>query len=56
VLGGTSGGHTNVEIADEIGYSANTTKTCVGTITERLGASDRSQAAVHAAETGLFSP
>ena len=37
-------------------YSSNTIETYVKTITQKLGAVDRTQAAVYAAEIGLFSP
>ena len=49
-------GHTNAEIAQTMGFSANAIKSNVSSITEKLGASDRTQAAVYAVEVGLFTP
>ena len=56
VLGETVRGRTNAEIAKKLGFSANTIKSHVSGISEKLGVSDRTQAAVYAAEVGLFTP
>lgn len=56
VLGEMARGLTNTEIAENLSFSTNTVKADIRSITEKLGASDRTQAAVHAAETGLFDP
>jgi DNA-binding NarL/FixJ family response regulator len=49
-------GKTNQEIAQELGLSALTVKTYVQRIIGKLGVSDRTQAAVRAAELGLLAP
>jgi DNA-binding NarL/FixJ family response regulator len=49
-------GKTNREIAQELGLSALTVKTYVQRIIGKLGVSDRTQAAVRAAELGLLAP
>jgi DNA-binding NarL/FixJ family response regulator len=49
-------GKTNQEIAQELGLSALTVKTYVQRIIAKLGVSDRTQAAVRAAELGLLAP
>jgi DNA-binding NarL/FixJ family response regulator len=49
-------GKTNQEIAQRLGLSALTVKTYVQRIIGKLGVSDRTQAAVRAAELGLLAP
>ena len=49
-------GKTNQEIARSLGLSALTVKTHVQRIIAKLGVSDRTQAAVRAAELGLLAP
>jgi DNA-binding NarL/FixJ family response regulator len=49
-------GKTNQEIAQVLGLSALTVKTYVQRIIAKLGVSDRTQAAVRAAELGLLAP
>jgi len=49
-------GKTNREIARELGLSALTVKTHVQRVIAKLGVSDRTQAAVRAAELGLLAP
>ena len=49
-------GKTNQEIAQILGLSALTVKTYVQRIIGKLGVSDRTQAAVRAAELGLLAP
>ena len=49
-------GKTNQEIAQILGLSALTVKTYVQRIIAKLGVSDRTQAAVRAAELGLLAP
>ena len=51
-----AGGKTNQEIAQILGLSALTVKTYVQRIIGKLGVSDRTQAAVRAAELGLLAP
>jgi DNA-binding NarL/FixJ family response regulator len=46
-------GYTNREIADELGYSVGTIKNRVQALIEKLGVSDRTQAAVTAVRAGL---
>ncbi len=48
-------GQTNQQIARELTLSVSTIKTHVEHIIGKLGVSDRTQAAVHAAEVGLLS-
>jgi ATP/maltotriose-dependent transcriptional regulator MalT len=49
-------GQTNQEIAQSLVLSALTVKTHVQRIIGKLGVSDRTQAAVRAAELGLLNP
>ncbi|WP_266096564.1 PAS domain S-box protein [Rubrobacter marinus] len=56
ILGLMAKGRTNTEIAGDLGFSPNTVKTHVKSITAKLGVSDRTQAAVYAAGVGLFTP
>lgn len=51
-----AGGATNKEIADRMHYSVGTVKNVVQRIIEKLGASDRTQAAVLAVQAGLVKP
>ena len=53
VLGLLARGLTNKEIAREIGYSVGTVKNVVQRVIEKLGVSDRTQAAVQAVYSGL---
>ncbi len=48
-------GFTNPQIAKALLHSISTVKVCVKSITEKLGVSDRTQAAVRAIELGLVS-
>ena len=48
-----AGGRTNREIGDTLGYSTSTIKSTVQAIIEKLGVSDRMQAAVLAVQAGL---
>ena len=48
-------GHTNEQIARELLLSTSTVKNHVGRILSKLGASDRTQAAIMAIEMGLIS-
>ena len=48
-------GHTNEQIAKELLLSTSTVKNHVGRILSKLGASDRTQAAIMAIEMGLIS-
>jgi PAS domain S-box-containing protein len=54
VLGEMVRGRTNSEIAEELAFSVDTIKARVKSVIEKLGVADRTQAAVSAAETGLF--
>ena len=54
VLGWIVQGHTNREIASKLSVSAGTVKVHVEHIIAKLGASDRTQAAVRAVELGLL--
>jgi len=49
-------GQTNREIAEAVGYSVGTIKNTVQAIMEKLGVSDRTQAAVLAVRSGIFAP
>jgi DNA-binding NarL/FixJ family response regulator len=51
-----SRGKTNQQIAQILGLSALSVKTYVQSIIGKLGVSDRTQAAVRAAELGLLTP
>ncbi len=53
VLQLVAGGHTNREIAGELGYSVGTIKNAVQRVIEKLEVSDRTQAAVLAVRAGL---
>lgn len=53
VLQLVAGGHTNREIADELGYSVGTIKNAVQRVIEKLDVSDRTQAAVLAVRAGI---
>ncbi len=53
VLQLVAGGHTNREIADDLGYSVGTIKNAVQRVIEKLDVSDRTQAAVLAVRAGL---
>lgn len=53
VLQLVAGGHTNREIADELGYSVGTIKNAVQRVIEKLEVSDRTQAAVLAVRAGI---
>jgi DNA-binding NarL/FixJ family response regulator len=49
-------GQTNREIGETVGYSVGTIKNTVQAIMEKLGVSDRTQAAVLAVRSGIFAP
>jgi len=53
VLQLAAGGHTNREIADELGYSVGTIKNAVQRVIEKLDVSDRTQAAVLVVRAGI---
>ena len=53
VLQLVAGGHTNREIADELGYSVGTIKNAVQRVIEKLDVSDRTQAAVLVVRAGI---
>jgi DNA-binding NarL/FixJ family response regulator len=55
VLGLIAHGHTNEQIARELLLSTSTVKNHVGRILSKLGASDRTEAAIIAVEMGLIS-
>lgn len=49
-------GHTNSEIAAELGLGGETVKTHVGAVLSKLGARDRTQAVIAAYESGFITP
>ena len=53
VLQLVAGGHTNREIADELGYSVGTIKNAVQRVIEKLDVSDRTQAALRSVREGI---
>ncbi len=50
------GGLTNKEIARQMNYSVGTVKNVVQRVIEKLGVSDRTQAAVFAVRAGIAAP
>lgn len=48
-------GMSNAEIAGELSIAAETVKTHVGSVLDKLGARDRTQAVIHAYESGFVS-